>query len=152
MPLIAFSRSSAFMRFGRCFEVLGPEVVVRREVGLRAGLEVLDAALKRLLDLLNHLLLLGLEAVHVLLDFLLELAEVLLARVLVDVGDDRRGEVENLLEVLRSHVEQVADAARDALEEPDVADRRGEVDVAHALAADLQRVTSTPQRSQTMPL
>src|SRR5439155_537277 len=34
-------------------------------------------------------------------------------------------------------VEQVADARRDALEEPDVRDRRGEVDVAHALAAHL---------------
>src|SRR5205807_3689249 len=34
-------------------------------------------------------------------------------------------------------VEQVADPARDALEEPDVAHGRGEVDVAHALAAHL---------------
>src|SRR5213075_2025556 len=32
---------------------------------------------------------------------------------------------------------QVADAARDALEEPDVGDRRGQVHVAHPLAADL---------------
>src|SRR5213075_3541501 len=32
---------------------------------------------------------------------------------------------------------QVADAARDALEEPDVADRGGQVHVAHPLAADL---------------
>src|ERR1051325_12006285 len=34
-------------------------------------------------------------------------------------------------------VEQVADSAGDALEEPDVGDRRGEVDVTHALAAHL---------------
>src|ERR1051325_430119 len=34
-------------------------------------------------------------------------------------------------------VEQVADSAGDALEEPDVGDRRGEVDVPHALAAHL---------------
>src|SRR4029079_442272 len=34
-------------------------------------------------------------------------------------------------------VEQVADAARDALEEPDVRDGRGQVDVTHALAAHL---------------
>ena len=60
------------------------------------------------------------------------------ARLLVDPGDDRGGEVEDLLELLRSHVDQVADPARDALEEPDVGDGRGQVDVAHALAADLR--------------
>src|SRR5439155_6839027 len=37
----------------------------------------------------------------------------------------------------RSDVEQVADPARDALEEPAVGDRRGQIDVAHPLAADL---------------
>src|SRR4029077_17141216 len=42
-----------------------------------------------------------------------------------------------LLELFRSHVDQVADPARNALEEPDVGDRRGEVDVPHPLAADL---------------
>ena len=72
-----------------------------------------------------------------LLDLLLELREVLLARLVVDPGDDRGGEVEDLLELLGSHVEQVADPARHALEEPDVRDRRGQVDVAHALAAHL---------------
>src|SRR5439155_3378910 len=50
----------------------------------------------------------------------------------------RRGEVEDLLELLRRHVEQVADPRGDALEEPDVRDRRGQVDVAHPLAADLR--------------
>src|SRR5213076_853292 len=63
--------------------------------------------------------------------------EVLGALLLVDARDDGRGEVEHLLELPRSDVEQVADAARDTLEEPDVRDRRGQVDVAHALAADL---------------
>src|ERR671932_88529 len=67
----------------------------------------------------------------------LEPRDVAPARLLVDPGDDRRGEVQDLLELLGSHVEQVADAARDALEEPDVADRRGEVDVAHPLTSDL---------------
>ena len=66
-----------------------------------------------------------------------ERVDVARARLVVDPRDDRRGEVEDLLELLRRHVEQVADAARDALEEPDVADRGGEVDVAHALAAHL---------------
>src|SRR6266576_3824327 len=56
---------------------------------------------------------------------------------LVDVGDDVVREVEDLLQVAGRHVEQQAHAARDALEVPDVADRRGELDVAHALAAHL---------------
>src|SRR5207253_1978284 len=51
--------------------------------------------------------------------------------------DDRGGEVEDLLELARRDVEQVADAARDTLEKPDVRDRRGQVDVTHALAAHL---------------
>src|SRR6185312_10848138 len=71
------------------------------------------------------------------LDLVLEVVQVLLARLGVDGRDDRGGEVEDLLELARRDVEQVADAARDALEEPDVRDRRGEVDVPHALAAHL---------------
>src|SRR5262249_59433667 len=67
----------------------------------------------------------------------LERREILAALLRVDVRDDRRGEVENLLQLARRDVEQVADPARDALEEPDVRDRRGQVDVAHALAPDL---------------
>src|SRR5207253_6089332 len=43
----------------------------------------------------------------------------------------------DLLELARSDVEQVADPAGHALEEPDVADRGGEVDVTHPLAAQL---------------
>ena len=46
------------------------------------------------------------------------------------------------------HVEHEADARRHALVEPDVRDRHGQLDVAHALAAHAARVTSTPQRSQ----
>src|SRR5207245_787374 len=41
------------------------------------------------------------------------------------------------LELARRDVEQVADPARHALEEPDVRDGRREVDVAHALAPHL---------------
>src|SRR5207245_6430855 len=55
----------------------------------------------------------------------------------VDRGHDRRGEVENLLELARRDVEQVADPRGNALEEPDVRDGRGKVDVTHALAAHL---------------
>ena len=60
-----------------------------------------------------------------------------LALVLVHVDDHVLGEVQDLLERARGHVQQQADAARRALDEPDVADRRGQLDVAHALAAHL---------------
>ena len=100
-------------------------------------LEVLQPPLERLAQLEQALLLLGLVGLEDLLDLLLELGQVLRARLLVDVGDDRGSEVEDLLQLLRGDVEQVADPARHALEEPDVGDRRGEVDVAHALAAYL---------------
>ncbi len=64
-------------------------------------------------------------------------AEVLVASVLVDLGDHVRREVDDLLEVLRRQVEQVAQPARDTLEVPDVGDRGGELDVAHPLTTDL---------------
>jgi hypothetical protein len=51
--------------------------------------------------------------------------------------DDVRLAVEDLLEILERDVEQVTDARRQALQEPDVRDRRRERDVAHALAAHL---------------
>ena len=60
-----------------------------------------------------------------------------LARVLVDMGDDVQREVQDPLEVARADVEQDAQAARRALEVPDVADRAGQLDVAHPLAPDL---------------
>src|SRR4029078_5656748 len=46
-------------------------------------------------------------------------------------------EVEDALEVAQRHVEQQADAGGQRLQEPDVRHRRGELDVAHALAAHL---------------
>ena len=68
----------------------------------------------------------------------LELLEVLVAALVVDPRDDVGGEVDDLLEALRRDVEQVAEAARNALEVPDVRDRGGELDVAHPLAAHLR--------------
>src|SRR5205823_13277118 len=62
---------------------------------------------------------------------------VLLPRRDVDRGHDRGGEVEDLLELARCDVEEIADTARHTLEEPDVRDGRGQVDVTHALAPDL---------------
>ncbi len=46
-------------------------------------------------------------------------------------------EVQHALEVTQGDVEQQADAARQRLEEPDMRHRRGQLDMAHALAAHL---------------
>ena len=43
-------------------------------------------------------------------------------------------EIEDALEILQRHVEQQADARGQRLQEPDMRDRRGEFDMAHALA------------------
>ena len=83
----------------------------------------------------------GLELVAVLLLGVLELLLVeellLLERRVGRVDDDVGLEIEDLLQVLDGQVEDEPDAARRALEEPDVGDGRGQLDVAHALAADL---------------
>ena len=63
---------------------------------------------------------------------------VLLERGQARLDHDIALEIEDPLELLELHVEQQADAARQALQEPDVRDRRGELDMAHALAADLR--------------
>ena len=53
------------------------------------------------------------------------------------IDNDVGLEVENAFEVAERDVEQVADARRQALEEPDVRTGRGQLDVAQALAAHL---------------
>src|SRR5205814_6236593 len=50
--------------------------------------------------------------------------------------DDVVLEVDDLLQAGRLHVEERAEARRHRLEEPDVDDGRGQLDVAHAFAAD----------------
>ena len=75
---------------------------------------------------------------HLGLDLGLELGQVGVQLLDVDPRDQVRGEVDDLLEALRRDVEQVAEPARDTLEVPDVGDRGGELDVAHALAAHLR--------------
>ena len=92
--------------------------------------------LEQLLDRLGaHL---GPEAVAALLARLAELliveqpAALELGLALVD--DDIGLEVQDALQIAQRDVQQVADAARQALEEPDVAHRRGQRDVAQALA------------------
>ena len=67
------------------------------------------------------------------LDLRLERGQVGVTLVDVDAGDHVGREVDDLLEVLRREVEQVAQAARDTLEVPDVGDGGGELDVAHPL-------------------
>ena len=67
----------------------------------------------------------------------LEGRQVALPGLVVHVGDHVRGEVDDLLQVLRREVEQVAETARHTLEVPDVRDRRGQLDVAHPLTAHL---------------
>src|SRR5207237_3914133 len=62
---------------------------------------------------------------------------VLLQIALAWIDDDVPLEVEDALEIAQRDVEQMADAARQPLEEPHVTDRRGERDVAEALAAHL---------------
>ena len=80
----------------------------------------------------------------VLAELVLGVEELLLVQELavLEVGqagldDDVLLEVEDALEVAQRHVEHQADARRQRLQEPDVRDRRGELDVAHALAPDL---------------
>ena len=70
-------------------------------------------------------------------DLGLERGQVAVAGLVVDRGDHVGREVDDLLEVLRRQVEQVAQAARHALEVPDVGDRGGQLDVAHPLTAHL---------------
>ena len=127
----------------------GLEALQGRRLGLHdeAQLlgEVVDVdALEELLDRLGaHLRDERVEAV-----LRLELAELLLRdealflellflgeRARVD--DDVLLEVEDALEVAQREVEEVPDAARQSLEEPDVRNGSRELDVAHALAAHL---------------
>jgi hypothetical protein len=56
---------------------------------------------------------------------------------LVDAGDHVGSEVDDLFEVLRCQVKEVAQTGGNTLEVPDVRDRSGQLDVAHPLAADL---------------
>src|SRR5205085_7506070 len=118
-------------------EAADPEVVVLVEVPLLALREEVAAAREAVLERGERLVTVDVDALRLGLDLVLETVDVLRPLLDVDRGDDRRGEVEDLFELARCDVEQVADAARHALEEPDVRDRRGEVDMTHALPAHL---------------
>jgi hypothetical protein len=55
----------------------------------------------------------------------------------IDRGDEIRSKVDDFLEVLRGHIEEVAETAGNTLEEPDMGDRRSQLDVAHPLPPHL---------------
>ena len=55
------------------------------------------------------------------------------------LGDDVVFEIEDALDILQRHVEQRCDAARQGLQEPDVGNGSGELDMAHALTANARQ-------------
>src|SRR5205807_2337604 len=101
------------------------------------GLEFGDVGLELLLPRLDIRVALVLDTLALDSDFGLDRGHVAVPRVGVDGRDQIRGEIDDLLEVLRGQVEQVAQPGRDAFEVPDVGDRRGQLDVAHPLPPDL---------------
>ena len=119
------------------------------DLGVRAGgLELLPELLdlvrdvERLQELADAL---GAHRRRKVVTVLLELREVVVLgqelraveRRQAVVGDDVRLEIEDALDVAQRHVEHHPHPGGQALEEPDVRHRRGELDVAHPLAADL---------------
>ena len=110
----------------RLASALAPSASSSGDVALERLGAGLDVGVATVLDLL----LLG-------LDLRLERGQVGVPLLLVDGRDHVGREVDDLLEVLRGQVEQVAEAARDALEVPDVGDGSGELDVAHPLTTHL---------------
>src|SRR4051794_4749125 len=107
-------------------------------VGLGAlGLQLGQVGLQLLLAALDVGVAAGLEVVLLRADLGLDGRQVAVAALVVDRGDQVGSEVDDLLEVLGRQVEQVAQARGDALEEPDVGDRSGQLDVAHPLTTHL---------------
>src|SRR5699024_7844063 len=108
-----------------------------RGSGRAVGLEGLEVLLELLGTAVDVRVTTGLDALLLHVDLVLQRGQIPVARLLVDRGDHVRREVDDLLEVLGRQVQQVAQAGRHTLEVPDVGDRSGELDVAHALAAHL---------------
>ena len=122
---------------GPVVQAADPEVVVLVEVALLACGEEVTPSGEAVVEPGERLVTVEVDALALARDLVLEVGEVGLALLAVDRRHDRGGEVEHLLELARSDVEQVADPAGHALEEPDVRDRSGEIDVPHPLAAHL---------------
>jgi hypothetical protein len=103
---------------GSRLEIDGAQQLEDR-LGAHARVELVAVRLQRLQVLLIGQQLAALEVGHAGLD------------------DDEGLEVEHALDVAQGHVQQQADARRQRLQEPDVRDRAGQIDMAHALAAHL---------------
>ena len=63
--------------------------------------------------------------------------QILVTSLLVNAGNHVRSEVNDLLQVLRSQIQQVAQTGRNTLEVPNVGHGSGQFNVAHALATHL---------------
>src|SRR3990170_398552 len=105
--------------FGFGFKIYGPEHLPDR-LGAHACLERARAVLYLRLP-----------------ESLLGQEFLVLERGLPRVHDHKRLEIEDLLKLTERHIEDRADAARKTLQEPDVRDRGGELNMPHALAAHL---------------
>jgi len=97
------------------------------EIGLELLGPCLDVGIATIGDLLLLDAQLGLEG-----------RQRLMSTLDVDPRDHVGGEVDDLLEILRSKVEQVAQTTWDTLEVPDMRDGSRQLDVAHPLATDLR--------------
>ena len=76
-----------------------------------------------------------LQVGDVVVELVLQTRKILVTLFLIDAGDHVGGEVDDLFQILRSDVQQVAQTGRNTLEEPDVGHRSGKLDMAHALTA-----------------
>src|SRR5699024_7716244 len=108
-----------------------------RSRGRALGLELCHVGLEGLGALLQVGGALALDRLALDVHLGLERGHLVVPELFVDRGDDVGGEVDDLLEILRRQVQQVAQPARHTLEVPDVGHRSGELDVAHPLTPDL---------------
>ena len=107
------------------------------QILLESRLDVRDQPLARRAELLPRLL----QPLALIVDRVLrvqpQVLDRLRLRLLIDMGDDVLREVDHPLELARREIEQQRDPRRRALHEPDVRDRRGQLDVAHPLPPHL---------------
>ena len=101
------------------------------------GLQTLEVVLEVLGDRSDVGVAVVGQDLELLVDLGLQVGQVLVTTLLVHEGDHVGGEVDDLLQVLRRQVKQVAQTGGNTLEVPDVGHRGGQLDVAHAVTADL---------------
>ena len=77
-----------------------------------------------------------LQVGDIVVELVLQTRKILMTLFLIDAGDHVGGEVDDLFQILRSDVQQVAQTGRNTLEEPDVGHRSGKLDMAHALTTN----------------